>query len=403
MSTYYVKKTFNEFIPFETEIYPGQYIGSAILAAMPVVGQKANAALAFMNKYGSNSSVNIESVRLINLGLRKSSISDLVGLQKVYGSISATGGDDLLANVVKMDTNSPDVSGLNIKQNIYDLSYSSSDYIDSTSIPTQCLSYQGLSAIFCRNFGDSKLSPIAIFDTGKITQPLILRQNEGLCIPDNATIPFNSVLMNMECVFSINGNAYFWTSDLQFGQPYESGNAPSKWALWNTGTDAINVHKINFRETGSTFDVFSISLEKISSIVQDGQTLSVIKMDTSSGDLDSNILIQTKAVVALYGGEHYRFLPPTYRRSSLPFYGNGVALTCSLHNWAGNPYSETLFSGDLNLRQGEGMAVIVRSPCGLGNYGLEVQFSVSDDTIPSSGSGTRSRFIKPSHRTGFRT
>lgn len=406
-TTYYIRQPWNEFIPFSGEYGNGQYLGSTLFSAAVNRGMKyTRAAISVFNSEGSNVVVDIEKVRVIPVSTGGASVFlDYLSLKRFDTSVTVTGGEDLA--VAKLDTALNNVpSGFIIRKNVAVLAASNQQLLGMTSPIITTLSLITTSSLLQRNFGEKGIDPTALLTSGRSpTQGTVLRPGEGLFLEEGSSSSlFNSILVNVECVFTINGgtSAYFSTADLQIGQLYEfsgpNGLIP-KWVIYNgTVSDYITIRSIKIRETGSR-DIVSFSLERIESTDSDGTALNIIKLDTSSADVPAGVLFEKGSRVKLYKGEARSLLLPVYRRGQYPVFGDNPGKA----RFPRHADNELFYTGRIRLRQGDGVAFVQRSPSSLGNFNVEMQFTVDSDPAPGGGgSGTKSSFIKTTSRQGFK-
>jgi len=290
-----------------------------------------------------------------------------------------------------------------IKKNLTTLSATNISLLSQLSANTISLTYLVASPIFQRNFRERGIDTTTIFKSGRSpTQGFILRAGEGIFLEEGSnTIPFNSICLNLECTFTVNGDTkpYFVTTNMQVGRLYSysgpNGNIP-KWVIYNgTESDYITIRSIRIRECGS-MDTISFSLEKIEDSQNDGDSLTAIKLDTASPDVSPSVLLRKQNLIKLYQGDARSIKLPVYRRGQYAVWGDSPGKV----SWPKTRFDELFFTGTISLRQGDGIAIIQRSPSALGNFNVEIQFTTDSDI--SSTSKSTSTFIKPTSRQGFK-
>lgn len=415
--SYALSDTFDGFIPFASEIGggvlgSGQFLGQVIgFSGFPYVQRFARSCASIFNGTGSGALINIKKVRLINLSTRFSAFPEVCSAVKLTGGPTVTGGT--AASIIKMDSGSADVpAGISVLTKLISISGGTTTSVMDFIAPVFSLSYSTTSG-FQKNYGDGDISPVSLIRAGLRTtaiQGLVLRPGEAIAIgTGTAARPGYSSAANIECLFSIGSDSYFTSSDIQLGTDSTTGTVTAyagdafvKWMINNgSASDVVTVRGINLREHGGR-DIPSFSVEKIVSSIGDGTTITPIKMDTADPNLPAQVQLQTGTLVELYGGEQGRFLPPAFRRGQFPINNIGPGLAGGVTN-VGNSLTELLFTGDIWLREGDGVAIIHRVASALGHFRIDIQFTYEPVSGGSAGSGTRSRFVKPASRMGFKT
>lgn len=347
------------------------------LAGHPYLEQVA--VLALYNDAGSQVKVDIKRILARPLTARESTLPQKASFQRISG---LTGGTDLTA--IKLDTNIADLPPqIQIKEDLIAVTTSSDSIRNIMDMPMTSFS-RVLAGLADRSVGAyaEYCDSSQVLDAGYVsvgTQGWILREGEGLALIFPTIFVATTYRLNV--IFTTDDGTYVVTDAItpDPGRP--------TFALFNGAGSGklVTIRLVELVEVGDdSLPYFSV--DAIDGLIPDsGQSVSPIPMDTTNS-LVSQILIRQNCVIYLSGHKHGALMAnPRLRQTITPIFGKG---STDGINWAEGAYTFTAVeqaSGNLiELREGEGIAIIKRNASALARIEIAVDF-----TTTTVGGGTQ--------------